>query len=82
MRPVSVALRVRRVSASSSLAADTVTSVGAISAGSVEDLSTTGEDDGHAPRLEKIVVPRVNKMNSALSLVSFVHFTEEHPCQE
>lgn len=82
MRSMSVALRVRRVSASSSLAADTVTSVDAISTGSVEDLSTTGEDDGHAPGLEKIVVPRVNKMNGALSLVSFVHFTKEHPCQE
>lgn len=82
MRSMSVALRVRRVSASSSLATDAVTSVSAIPAGSVEDLSTTGEDDGHAPGLEKIVVPRVNKMNGALSLVSFVHFTKEHPCQE
>ena len=53
---MSVTLRVRRVSASSSLAAGTVTSVGVITAGSVEDLSTAGQDDCHAPRLEEILI--------------------------
>ena len=57
MRPVSAAIvsRVCRINVSSSgMMTNTVSSV--VTAGSAEDLSTTGENDGHASRLEEVLV--------------------------
>jgi hypothetical protein len=55
MRPVSTALGLFWVGASSSVITDAVSSV-VIAAGSFEDLSTTGEDNTHTSWLEKILI--------------------------
>jgi len=57
---------------------DTVSSV-VVTAVSVEDPSTAGENDSHAPRLEEVMVPHVDVMHGPFALVFFVHFTEEYP---
>jgi len=56
---------------------DTVSPV-VMTAGSVEDSSTTGENDGHASRLEEVMVPHVDEVDSPFALIFFVHLTEEH----
>jgi len=54
--PVSVVPPFYWASASSSTVTDTVPSVVVIVAGSVEDLTTTGEDDSHASGLEEVLI--------------------------
>jgi hypothetical protein len=49
-----------------------------VTAGSAINSPTAGENDGHASRLEEIVVPRIGEVNGSLPSVLFAHFTEEH----
>lgn len=65
MRPVSMTLGLFLVDVPSPIAADAVPSVKAITASSAEDLSTTGEDHGHATRLEEVLMR--NSVNRLLS---------------
>ena len=62
MRSVSVAMVscLRRVSVSSSAVANAVSSV-VVTAGSAINSSTTGENDGHASRLEEVLIREVHQ---------------------
>jgi len=73
--------RLCRVRVSSLDVTDTVSSV-MVTAGSVEDPSTTGENDGHTSRLEEVMVPHVDEMDGPFALVFFVHLAEEHSREE